>query len=197
MSISSLLSEYIHKTSDLKAEGPSQRISEENEYSFNNEHVDVLFDKIIEHGEDINEDDIPKVYQIYVNLRESKFLDNYMYLYFPRDAETVFNIANFFVFTLGDMVQLVLENDEDRILFLNNMKRRVSRLRSIRNMLNKRFPNVEIDDNKRYLDIIELEKNILYELDEEMISVKEGPESDHFLKSIFKWDPTWDVSFLS
>ena len=193
--MNSLLSEYVSKTSDLKSEKPSTRISEDDEYSFNNKNIDILFDKIIEHEKSMSETEIYSVYKIYVNLRESKFLDNYMYLYFPNSAETVFNILNFFVGTLEDMVQLVLDTEEERVIFLNNMKARVLRMRSIRNMLKQRFPEIETDDNERYLNTNELEDGILYEIDVEMINIKEGPESDHFLPSIFEWDPKWNVAF--
>ena len=45
--------------------------------------------------------------------------------------------------------------------------------------------DIETDDNERYLNTSELEDGIIYEIDVEMISVKEGPGSDHFLQSVF------------
>jgi len=184
MSVVDKLSEYVTKSSNLQHFGPSFDVFEG--YPFDNIEVDTFIDKLIENKNKLGDKDIDNLYHLYTNLRESRFLDNYLYLFFEHSPVllNIESLSNLFGDTLESMVGLYLKEFNERIDFLTNMKKRVARVRFIRDILEKKYPDVKIRDDMRYVNVVELEKEMIIEIDLEEESVRDPTlfESEPFFK---------------
>lgn len=194
MDISSLLSENVKKTSGYPSKRPSVTVSRTEEYKFTGGDIDDLIDRLMEHEGGFDDEEINKIYTIYVSLRESRFLDNYMYLYFDDNEEkSLVGIETLFYSIISDYMRLILDHDEERIEFMEVLEKRVSRIRFVRQVLHH-FPEIRREDNNRYINVTELEESMLDLIDIKKIYVTEGPESERLVPSAKFWQPEWDDS---
>jgi len=182
MSLESVLDSYVEITSNYVQERPDSVPQEFSIKELSREELDNVLEYIISLKNEFNSETLGKLYTLYTNLRESRSIDHYMYLYFPDNIEEngVETIADYFSLAIDDVNDLILGDNNERLEFMENMKKRIENIKTIRELLNN-YSQVKIEDDKRYINVEILEKRMHDKLDLDILYIRE-PDSDYFFK---------------
>lgn len=146
MTTHSYISEFYETTSDFTSELPNYKQSDLYEYPYTETDVDTFIDSVMNTSDTIDQNDRLNLSKIYSNMRDSRFLDNYLYLFFKPTTQFT-GITATFLNTLRRVLYDSCATKNQRIEFLDNLEKRIKRIEYLRG-----YSHDEEADNDRYVD---------------------------------------------
>lgn len=165
-------------TSKFLPNPPSHRQSDDDDFPLKMKDIDQFASMLMNSQFNFTSDKINKsICNIYTKLRDSAFIDNYLYLYFSPSTHVQGIIGGFYR-TIYTVLWDIISSKEERIEFIEKIKERVKRVQFLRDIATTNNYRITTSDIARYGDISVLNTSIIKNLDLNMLYVNRG-EGDH------------------